>query len=193
MDRDFFVKLTLGAYRVTDFLPPAEQKKAEIRSLANSVLAHLILFSENNPITSEQRSSLAPKIQEEISSLVRYFVELKTAAQLKKNTASFLKKSTRRLQGGLSNNLLFPLLRFLKNQKRGIPFQNARGRFWAFCRTRKKPRYGNSRRFFPRLPRERSEETLMISCSTTLLNGKGSGMPYSTALSSKLWKTSEEN
>ena len=55
MNRDFFVKLALGAYRVTDLLPSQGQEKGEIRSLANSVLAHLILFSETNPVTQEQR------------------------------------------------------------------------------------------------------------------------------------------
>ena len=82
MNRDFFVKLALGAYRVTDVLPSAEQKKAEIRSLANSALAHLILFSEANPITQEQRQSLIPKMQGEIDSLVRYFVELKNSGKI---------------------------------------------------------------------------------------------------------------
>ncbi|GEM_PF-1071550 len=80
MNRDFFVKLTLGAYRVTDLLPAQGHEKGEVRSLANSVLAHLILFSETNPVTQEQRKSLVPKIQGEIGSLVRYFVELKNSS-----------------------------------------------------------------------------------------------------------------
>jgi heat shock protein HspQ len=77
MNPDFFVKLTLGAYRVTDLLPSQGQEKGEIRSLANSVLAHLILFSETNPVTQEQRQSLIPKIQGEIGSLVSHFAVLK--------------------------------------------------------------------------------------------------------------------
>ena len=79
MNRDFFVKLALGAYRVTDALAPQGQEKGEIRSLANSVLAHLILFSETNPVTQEQRQSLIPKIQGEIDSLVGYFTGLKNS------------------------------------------------------------------------------------------------------------------
>jgi len=82
MNRDFFVKLTLGAYRVTDVLPPQGQEKGEIRSLANSVLAHLILFSEINPVTQEQRKSLVPKIQGEIDSLVGYFTGLKNSSKV---------------------------------------------------------------------------------------------------------------
>jgi hypothetical protein len=77
MDSDFFVKLTLGAYRVTDLLSSRGNEKGEIRSLANSVLAHLILFSETNPVTQGQKSFLIPKIQGEISSLVGHFAVLK--------------------------------------------------------------------------------------------------------------------
>ncbi|MBI2123915.1 MAG: hypothetical protein HYU04_01615 [Candidatus Wildermuthbacteria bacterium] len=82
MNPDFFVKLTLGAYRVTDGLPSQGQEKGEIRSLANSVLAHLILFSETNPVTQEQRQSLIPKIQGEIGSLVGYITGLKSASKV---------------------------------------------------------------------------------------------------------------
>jgi len=79
MNRDFFVKLTLGVYRVTDLLPSQGYEKGEIRSLTNSVLAHLILFSETNPVTQEQKKSLVPKIQGEIGSLVGYFIRFKNS------------------------------------------------------------------------------------------------------------------
>ena len=97
MNRDFFVKLALGAYRVTDVLPSAEQKKAEIRSLANSALAHLILFSEANPITQEQRQSLIPKMQGEIDSLVRYFVELTNSGKVEKKYSLILEKEYQKI------------------------------------------------------------------------------------------------
>lgn len=92
MNPDFFVKLTLGAYRVTDGLPAQGQEKGEIRNLANSVLAGLILFSATNPITQEQKQSLVPKIQGEIESLVRYVVELKNTGKVETKYARILEK-----------------------------------------------------------------------------------------------------
>ncbi len=97
MNRDFFVKLTLGAYRVTDVLPSQGQEKGEIRSLANSVLAHLILFSETNPTTQEQRQSLIPKIQEEIGSLVGYFTELKNSGKVERKYSLILEKEYQKI------------------------------------------------------------------------------------------------
>ncbi|OHA67120.1 MAG: hypothetical protein A3C82_02630 [Candidatus Wildermuthbacteria bacterium RIFCSPHIGHO2_02_FULL_47_12] len=97
MNPDFFVKLTLGAYRVTDGLSPQEQEKGEIRSLANSVLAHLILFSETNPITQEQRKSLIPKIQGEIGSLVWHVVGLKNNSKIEKKYLLIIEKEYQKI------------------------------------------------------------------------------------------------
>src|SRR3990167_423260 len=97
MNRDFFVKLTLGAYRVTDLLSSQGQEKGEIRSFANSVLAHLILFSETNPVTQEQRQSLIPKMQGEIDSLVRYFIELKNSGAVGKKYCFILEKEYQKI------------------------------------------------------------------------------------------------
>jgi hypothetical protein len=106
MDRDFFVKLTLGAYRVTDVLPSQGQEKGEIRSLANSVLAQLILFSETNPTTQEQRQSLIPKIQEEIGSLVGYFTELKNSGKIEKKYSLILEKEYQKIAKWVEDNFL---------------------------------------------------------------------------------------
>lgn len=92
MNQDFFVKLTLGAYRVTDLLASQGYEKGEIRNLANSVLAGLILFSETNPVTQEQKQSLVPKIQGEIDSLVRYIVGLKGSSKVEPKYVLILEK-----------------------------------------------------------------------------------------------------
>lgn len=101
MNQDFFIKLTLGAYRVTDVLPPQGSEKGEIRGLANSALAHLILFSENNPTTQEQRSSLIPKIQGEIDALARHFVELKNSGKAETKYCLILEKEYQRVANWL--------------------------------------------------------------------------------------------
>lgn len=50
MDKDFYKKLTLAVYRVTELLPEEEPLKRQIRELANKVLANFILTnpSANN-------------------------------------------------------------------------------------------------------------------------------------------------
>ncbi|MDO8474015.1 MAG: hypothetical protein Q7S62_00450 [bacterium] len=108
MNHDFFIKLTLGAYRVTDLLPPAEHAKAEIRSLANAVLVNLILFSENNPITSEQRKSLIPKIQEEIGSLVGYVIGLKSNSKIETKYLLILEKEYQKIAQWLDEQSFDP-------------------------------------------------------------------------------------
>ena len=97
MNRDFFVKLTLGAYRVTDLLSSQGHEKEEIRSLANSVLADLILFFESNAITSEQKSPIISKIQGEIGSLVGYFVELKNSGRIETKHFLILEKEYQKI------------------------------------------------------------------------------------------------
>ncbi len=43
MTKDFYIKLTLSVYRVTELFPENETLKHEIRNLANEILANLII------------------------------------------------------------------------------------------------------------------------------------------------------
>ena len=43
MTKDFYIKLTLAVYRVTELFPKNETLKHDIRNLANEVLANLII------------------------------------------------------------------------------------------------------------------------------------------------------
>lgn len=106
MNRDFFIKLTLGTYRVTDVLPSQGQEKEEIRSLANSILADLILFSENSPIASEQKSSLISKIQGEIGSLVGYVASLKNNSKINPKHLFILEREYRKISQWLQEQSL---------------------------------------------------------------------------------------
>lgn len=42
MDRDYFVKLTLAVYKVTELFPQDTSLKCDIRNLANEILANLL-------------------------------------------------------------------------------------------------------------------------------------------------------
>lgn len=46
MDKDYFIKLTLGIYRVTELFPGEEPLKFKIREKANDILANLVLIAE---------------------------------------------------------------------------------------------------------------------------------------------------
>ena len=41
MDREYFIQLTLGLYRVTEMLPDKEPLKFKLREKANDILAYL--------------------------------------------------------------------------------------------------------------------------------------------------------
>lgn len=44
MDKDYFIQLTLGLYRVTDLFPENEPLRIKLREKANEVLAHFAAF-----------------------------------------------------------------------------------------------------------------------------------------------------
>tara|TARA_Y100000310_G_scaffold321519_1_gene379247 strand:- start:9853 stop:10476 length:624 start_codon:yes stop_codon:yes gene_type:complete len=71
MDRDFFIHLTFAVHRVADVLEEPKLAK-ELKSSANLLLADLILATENNPLTLEQKRSIVPRAIREVGSLKAY-------------------------------------------------------------------------------------------------------------------------
>lgn len=73
MNRDYFIKVTLAVYKVTELFPE-DQLKDEIRKLANEILANLILISEINDIINFQnKEKLLPNLLDAILTLRSYF------------------------------------------------------------------------------------------------------------------------
>lgn len=54
MDKNYFIKLTLGVYRVTELFSEKEPLKAKIREKADNILANLILIFKENPGNKNQ-------------------------------------------------------------------------------------------------------------------------------------------
>lgn len=91
MNRDFFIRLTIAAYRVADKLPEPEVK-TYIQESTNKALADLIVFTEGNPITAEQRKSAAARAIKEVGTLVAYFGYAKRMHWVNPNNFSILER-----------------------------------------------------------------------------------------------------
>ncbi len=70
MDKNFFIHLTIGVYKVTEMFPEKEPLKILIRKRANLVLADLILFYSSLALNEK---ILVQRILENIAVLCGYF------------------------------------------------------------------------------------------------------------------------
>ena len=61
MNQDFFINLTFTLHKVLELFPAEKQEKARIAELANKTLADLVLISEKNPVTSQQKREIVPR------------------------------------------------------------------------------------------------------------------------------------
>jgi hypothetical protein len=75
MDKDYFIKLTLAVYRVTELFPEKEPLKFSLREKANQVLADSILFFSKNPtgLAKSQEKEIRTRILRNIEILQGYF------------------------------------------------------------------------------------------------------------------------
>ena len=75
MNKDYFIKLTLAVYRVTELFPDGEPLKFSIKEKANQILADSILLSAKNPkgLTKEQKGKVSEQILGNIEILQGYF------------------------------------------------------------------------------------------------------------------------
>ncbi len=75
MDKDYFVKLTLAVYRVTELFPGKEVLKFDIRERANQILADSVLFFSKNPVNlaKEEGKELPGQILRNIKVLEGFF------------------------------------------------------------------------------------------------------------------------
>ncbi|MBI1984787.1 MAG: DeoR family transcriptional regulator [Candidatus Wildermuthbacteria bacterium] len=71
MDKDFFIKLAFGTHKVADLLKDGKALKES----ANSLLADLMVFCEDNPVTLDQKRNILPRTLRQIEGLQRYFAQ----------------------------------------------------------------------------------------------------------------------
>ncbi len=75
MDKDYFIKLTLALYRVTDLFPKEEPLKFSLRTKADDILTEAVLVLQDNPVILDQRrkKQIVEKMIENIEILESYF------------------------------------------------------------------------------------------------------------------------
>ncbi len=75
MDKDYFIKLTLAVYRVTELFPEKEPLKLGIRERANQILADSVLFFSKNPVNlaKQEKKELSEQILGNIKILEGFF------------------------------------------------------------------------------------------------------------------------
>ena len=75
VNEDYFIKLTLSLYKVTDLFPEEEPLRFLIRKKANEILSSLILIFSDNPISvkREKKIILSQEVLEDIKVLRGFF------------------------------------------------------------------------------------------------------------------------
>jgi hypothetical protein len=97
MTPDFFIQLTFAVHRVASTLPPEEPIGGQIKSSANALLASLLLVSEGNPFSEEQRMAGIPKAIREAGTLLAYLSYAKRMAWVNPQNFAVLEKEYTRV------------------------------------------------------------------------------------------------
>jgi len=150
VSKDYFIKLTLAVYRVTELFPSQEPLKFSLREKANQILADAILFFSENPINlkENQKERIKDQILRNIEVLEGYFEVAKTQQWVKDINFFVLKKEYDKLKEevlrknqkslpifGPENSLQLPLESLRKERcKRILEILQKKGRaqIWEF-------------------------------------------------------------
>ena len=95
MTPDFIIRLTLATHKVADILPKQDLLGVQIKDSANKLLASLVLLTQTNPITTEQKKSITPKAIRDIGVLIAFLNYAKRMSKL--NPAPLLQKNGARV------------------------------------------------------------------------------------------------
>lgn len=93
MDRDFFIKLSFGTHKVADLLGGEKELKENV----NSLLADLLIFCEENPITLDQKRNILPRTLRKIDALQNYFMKVKGVGNVDPKNFLILEKEYSRI------------------------------------------------------------------------------------------------
>lgn len=98
MDKDFFIRLTLGVYKVTDLFPEKEPLKFSLREKANEVLADSIILFAVNPPEVKRDEVKVSELLRNIEILKGYFEIVGPQKWLDEKNFLILKNEYERLQ-----------------------------------------------------------------------------------------------
>jgi len=82
MNSDFFVRLTLATHKVADILPQQDVLAVQMKDSANKLLGVLILLTQENPVSKEQKQGALPKAIRELGVLIAYLNYAKRTTQV---------------------------------------------------------------------------------------------------------------
>jgi hypothetical protein len=106
-NKDYFIKLTVAVYRITDLLPQEEPLRNFIRQKANDLVADFVIISEGKSLgwkVSEPRS-LLDRFNLDWEVLKAYFELAKTQQWLKSENFDVLRREYGKWQGELSKEV----------------------------------------------------------------------------------------
>lgn len=98
MNQDFFINLTFAVHRVLELFPGEESIKSRIVESANRTLSDLMLISEKNPVTIQQKREIAPRCLREIELVQAYLREAQDENWLNPDNFLVLRKTYRKVE-----------------------------------------------------------------------------------------------
>ena len=98
MNQDFFITLTFAVYRVLELFPDDESVKSKIAESANRTLSDLILISEKNPVTTQQKREIIPRCLREIELVQVYLRETQDENWINPDNFLVLRKAYRKVE-----------------------------------------------------------------------------------------------
>jgi DNA-binding transcriptional ArsR family regulator len=97
MNQDFFIALTLATHRVLELFPAEQHVKLRLSESANRALADLILITQKNPVTDEQRRLVVPRCLRELEYLQDLLTESQNENWIRPENFLVLRKQYRKL------------------------------------------------------------------------------------------------
>ncbi|HZX50155.1 MAG TPA: DeoR family transcriptional regulator, partial [Candidatus Paceibacterota bacterium] len=98
MNRNFFVRLAFAAHRVADALPADEKVTEEIRETANAILVDLLLLTDKEFVSGEQKKELLPRLERELDVLLIYLDTAEKGGWVKPENFALLKTEYTRIR-----------------------------------------------------------------------------------------------
>lgn len=97
-NQDFYISLTFAVYRVLELFPAEEKSTAKIMQSANRTLSDLIIISEKNPVTNQQKNQIVPRVLREIEYLHVYLRDAQNENWINPDNFLVLRKEYRRVE-----------------------------------------------------------------------------------------------
>lgn len=106
MDRGFFIKLTFAVIKVLNASSGDKELRRQIQESAESILADVLVISEEHPITFQQKHIIALRAQECIDAMLHRLLEAKKKEIISYGSFVVLEREYMRIQAWLAGVIL---------------------------------------------------------------------------------------